>query len=209
MTWGGRARLLALASALLLAAIVAVRATGDELPTVEEIFADQRNETSKEEILAEDALLEEIGDRNPAPVPDNPEEAGPEPDPADFVWEEGIFPDAEFPIGLGMVFQNRWNGTVPGWNVTVYAGAYRDDPVTGIVLIQLKDPETWGNRFVGPFEAPIAGPLRIRSYEGLVLTLTGGDGSLIAFDLDSRRSPPEHRPRTELDSGLARDPQPA
>lgn len=168
--------------------LVASRASGDEAPILEEVFADHRNETTKEEILAEDALLQELGERDPAPVPENPEEAGPEPDPADFVWKEGIFADAEFPIGLGLVFENRWAGTVPGWNVTVYAGAYRDDPATGIVLIQLKDPETWGNRFAGPFEAPIAGPLRVQSYDGLALTLTGGDGEEeIRFDVGSRR----------------------
>jgi hypothetical protein len=169
------------------AVVLTARATGDELPTVEEIFADQRNETTKAEILAEDMLLRELGAQSPVAVPENPEEAGPDPDPADFVWEEGIFPDAEFPIGLGYVFENRWNGRLPGWNVTVYAGAYRDDPSTGVVLIQLKDPETWGNRFAGPFEAPTDGPLTIHSYDGLVLTLADDEGATVLFDVGSRR----------------------
>jgi len=182
--------LAALLSIVALGSVALTPADSDELPTIEQIFADTTNERTKEEIAAEDALLQEIGERNPAPVPVDPEDAGPDRDPADFVWEEGIFPDAEFPIGLGYVFANRWNGTVPGWNVTVYAGSYLDDPATGVVLIQLKDPMTWGNRFAGPFEAPIAGPLRIRSYQGLVLTLEGGDGNRIAFDVDSRRFSP-------------------
>ncbi len=160
-------------------------ASGNDL-TVEDIFANKASETSKAEIEAEDAALVKIGEQTPAPVPTDPEAAGPDPNPADFAWEEGIFEDAEFPIGLGLSFENRWQGTVGEWNVVVYAEAYRDDASRGVVLLQLKDPDTWGNTFEGPFEAPVPGPLRIEGFKGAVLDLSGKGGETATFDVASR-----------------------
>lgn len=135
-----------LLTALLLAIglVVTASSIAGEEPTVEEIFADRTNETTKQEIAAEDALLQSIGEAHPAPAPENPEAARPERDPADFAWEEGIFEDAEFPIGLGFDFENVWKGHREPWHVIAFAGALRDDPWAGVVLVQLKDPETWG-----------------------------------------------------------------
>lgn len=181
-----KARTVALITApLLLVGAAGAIALGNDEPTIPEIFANTENETSKEEIAAEDALLQRIGEENPAPVPENPEEAGPEPDPADFAWEEGIFDDAEFPIGLGYVFENRWSGQTDGWYVTAFAGSVAEDPSRGVVLIQLKDPESWGNRFEGPFEAPVLGPVHVASHDGLLVTLIGSDGASAVFDVRS------------------------
>ena len=164
----------------------AIALTNDE-PTVQEIFPNKENETSKEEIAAEDELLQQIGEENPAPVPENPQDAGPEPDPADFAWEEGIFEDAEFPVGFGYVFENRWTGQTDEWNVTAFAGSFAEDLSVGVVLIQLKDPQTWGNTFEGPFEAAVKGPVRVASHDGLLLTLIGSDGTSVVFDVGSMK----------------------
>lgn len=159
-------------------------AIADDEPTAADIFADETNEKSKEEIFAEETLLQELGEADPAPRED-PEEAAPEPDPADFVWESGIFGDAEFPAGLGYTFENRWQGELDGWNVTVFAGGYLDDPTKGVLLIQLKDPATWGNKYLGPFAAPVPGPVHIEAFKGNALTIMGKDGTTISFDITS------------------------
>jgi type II secretory pathway pseudopilin PulG len=158
-------------------------AAGSSLKT---ILDDAHNEETKEAIQAEDDALIEYGDANPAPVPDNPENAGPSPDPADFERRTGIFENAEFPASMGVVFENRWQGQLDGWYVTVFAGGRSEKPEAGLLLIQLKDPETWGNKFEGPYEAPIAGPLRIESAKGSTLVVTGIDGETATFDLETR-----------------------
>ncbi|MEX1265000.1 MAG: hypothetical protein WEE66_13885 [Actinomycetota bacterium] len=46
-----------------------------------EIFADEKNETSKAEIEAEDEALVALGEANPGEAPEDPENAGPTSDP--------------------------------------------------------------------------------------------------------------------------------
>ena len=172
------------AAALLL--IVGWAAFGNTV-SVNAIFNNKTNEQSKEEVKAEDQALIKLGEENPAPVPADPEAAGPVRDPADFSWETGIFRDAEFPTSMGVSFQNRWQGKVDGWFVTVYAGSRADASSQGILLVELKDPDTWGNKFEGPYEAPIAGPLRIEDFKGSVLTVSGKGGDTVTFDVVTRK----------------------
>jgi hypothetical protein len=184
--------IIAALSLLAAAAIESIASLASGAPSVggdltpDRIFSEPRNEESKEEIAAEDAALQAYGEAHPAPVPEDPEEAGPERDPTDFIWEAGIFEDAEFPAGTGLTFQNRWQGHIDGWHVIVYAGSYSGDSQVGVVLLQLKDPVSWGNKFAGPFESPVAGPLRIESAEGPVLTISGAEGGRVRFDVATR-----------------------
>jgi hypothetical protein len=172
---------------LLPAAIVAVPAftvsvSVGESPTVEEIFADPVNESTKAEIEAEDRALVELGEENPA-IPKDPDVAAPSPDPAQATkWVEGIFDSVDFP-GPGYRFENLWQGRLGGSYVRVYAGAYTADLSPGVVLVDLVDPDTFGHTFHGPFEAPVEGPLRIETEGGTVLTLSSAEGKSVTFDV--------------------------
>ena len=53
--------------------------------TIEDIFGNQQNETSKEQITDEDAALRAIGQESPAPTPEDPEAARPTDDPGDVL----------------------------------------------------------------------------------------------------------------------------
>lgn len=175
--------LIAAGSVVVVGAAAAVAQIGPTGPTVDEIFGDKTNETSKEEIIREDETLIAIGEANPPPKED-PQAARPTDDPEDVnVWVEGIFQGGhDFPSGAGYDFHTVWQGTDAGMNVRVYAGALADDPSRGIVLVDIVDPGTWGHTFKGPFEAPIPGPLRIVDAKGAILTLSGKGGTSVEFD---------------------------
>lgn len=188
-TFGSRPRR---SAGLLLAGMVVVIAmagsmiaSGDSLPTARDVFADKANESTKADLEAEDALLQQIGEANPAPAPDDPESAGPKLDTDDLEFETGIFTDVEFPGG-SFEFVNYWNGVAEGWNVTVFAGAFAADKNSAVVLVKLSDPLTAGSKFEGPIQANILGPLTITSYKGATLTLTGPNGDQVTFDALSR-----------------------
>jgi hypothetical protein len=108
------------------------------------------------------------------------------------VWEEGLFgrEEAEFPIGLGLVFENVWRQVVGREYVAVYAGAHTDadtlEPTSdGVVLVAVIDPATWGHEFF-QFESPIPGPIRIGSVNGHRLVVISPSGERAVFDVDTR-----------------------
>ncbi len=176
-----RALLVLLAGAIALGG--AAVATGEDGLSADDIFRNPINEATKEEIIEEDRLLEEIAEANPPPKED-PVAAAPTNDPGDMpVWEEGIFEGSDFPRGSGYEFTTIWQGRRDGTNVRVYAGSLIRDPSVGILLVDLVDPESWGHTFKGPFEAPISGPLRIEDAEGMVLVLSGEQGASVRFDV--------------------------
>lgn len=111
--------------------------------------------------------------------------------PKERPWEEGLFGDPEFPIGLGLVFENGWRQVIDGEYVAVLAGA-RAKPETieptrqGVILVQVIDAKTWGHTFFS-FESPIPGPLRIVNVHGHRLTVTSPSGETAVFDVDARR----------------------
>ncbi|MBI1885070.1 MAG: hypothetical protein HYS09_01945 [Chloroflexi bacterium] len=132
---------------------------------------------------------------NQAPVPDNPEEAGPKfiPDP----FPEGIFgkEEAGFPPGLGFEFNNIWKKATGDWNVVVYAGARLDDPSEGTVMVMLVDPRSSGHIFE-VYRAPVIGPVRINSANDLEVTLLSDrTGERFLFDFASRSCRPDPCPR--------------
>jgi hypothetical protein len=180
---GGIALAVALAGS-----IAAVVAQGGGLPTADEVFGNKVNENTKADLEQEDALLVAIGEANPAEAPSDPEAAGPPPDPVDFEFEAGVFPDADLP-GSAWELTNYWNGELDGWNVTVYAGSLVKDE-NGMVVVKLTDPLTVGSKFEGPFVAGIPGPLTITSVKGVALTLVGSKGDRVVFDVGLRRFSP-------------------
>jgi hypothetical protein len=168
------------AGTLGISGLAAVEAS-HEGPSAESIFADTTNETSKAELQAEDDALRLLGEQNAAPVPDDPEEAGPPADPRDFTYVTDVLDDVEFPPSMGYSFVNGWQGGVGRWIVTLYAGSLTHRPEQGIVLLQLRDAETWRGRFAGPFEAPVEGPLRVESFNGSIISLSGR-GQSVTFN---------------------------
>jgi hypothetical protein len=108
-------------------------------------------------------------------------------------WEKGLFgrSEAEFPISLGLVFEDVWRGVSGGKYVAVYAGS-RADPDTqestsdGLVLVTVINPKTWGHTFF-PVESPISGPVRIERVRGHLLTMISPSGEHAVFDADARR----------------------
>lgn len=155
--------------------------------TSQDIFADQENETSKSQIAEEDAALIAIGEDRPASKPEDPENAGPTTDPEDqAAWNEGIYPGGgDFPSGAGYSFNTVWQGSSDGFNVRVFAGAYADKESVGVVLVDFIEPESWEHTFRGPFEAPIDGPLTISESSGTVISLIGGGGATVNFNVES------------------------
>jgi hypothetical protein len=133
------------------------RSLAGTLPTADSVFADQTNETSKEQIEAEVEALEAMGEQSPAPVPENPEDAGPLPDPEDFSFDTGFLEDIEFPLHMGVSFVNGWQGEVSGSVVTLYAGSRAGQPERGIVLLRFRDPPAT--------EAASAGHSKLRSQD--------------------------------------------
>lgn len=180
-----QALLVAIAGSIVIGGVAI--ATGEEGPTLEDIFSNPVNEATKEEIIEEDRLIIELSEEKPPPPKEDPALARPTDDPGDApVWEEGIFEgSADFPLGPGFDFTTHWQGVHDGMNVRVYAGGLIRDGSVGIVLVDLVDPETWGHIFKGPFEAPIPGPLRIEDAKGTVLMLSGAKGSSVRFDVAS------------------------
>jgi hypothetical protein len=108
-------------------------------------------------------------------------------------WDEGLFgrEDADFPIGLGFVFENIWRQVIHGKYVAVYAGSH-PDPVSaestsdGVVLVIVIEPKTRGHTFY-PVEAPIPGPIRIQRVKGHLLTMASPSGESAVFDADARQ----------------------
>jgi hypothetical protein len=106
-------------------------------------------------------------------------------------WEEGIFDDPDFPIGLGLVFENGWRRVIDGDYVAVLAGARRKPETLqptdeGVILVEVIEPKTWGHRFF-LVEAPIPGPVKIESAAGHRLTVVSPSGETAVFDVDVRR----------------------
>jgi hypothetical protein len=81
----------------------------------------------------------------------------------DVEWDEGLFgrKDADFPIGLGFVFENIWRQVIDGKYVAVYAGSHVDPGAfestsDGVVLVMGIESRTWGHEFFS-IDAPIPG----------------------------------------------------
>jgi hypothetical protein len=106
-------------------------------------------------------------------------------------WEAGLFGHPEFPIGLGLVFENGWRQVIDGRYVAVFAGA-RAKPETiepsrvGVILVDVIEPKTWGHTFFFSV-APIPGPVRIVRVDGHRLTVVSPSGRTAVFDVDARR----------------------
>jgi hypothetical protein len=108
-------------------------------------------------------------------------------------WEEGLFgrQEADFPIGLGFVFENIWRQVIDGEYIAVYAGSHADPDSfeassDGAVLVTVIDPETWGHKY-SLVEAPIPGPIRIMSVNGHRLTMVAPSGERAVYDADARQ----------------------
>ncbi|WP_242823232.1 hypothetical protein [Thermaerobacter subterraneus] len=94
----------------------------------------------------------------------------------------GIIESGEYPDPT-VVIQNRWQGPAGDGHMAVFAGAYRDRPEQGLVIVHWYDDQ-W--RFVRgrPVESPRAqGSLRITGAGDGVLILRAGSGDELRFDL--------------------------
>jgi hypothetical protein len=108
-------------------------------------------------------------------------------------WEEGLFgkAEAEFPAGLGYVFENIWRQVIDGDYVAVYVGSRTssdsmESTGEGVVLVKIIQPDTWKQDFF-PVDAPIPGPLRIDSVDGHQLTVVSPSGEEAIFDVDTKQ----------------------
>lgn len=176
--------LAALATAVTLGLVVPLAVGSPSGSGADELPPEKQQAIDREEELAE------RGRQNPARVPPNPEQAGPEVRPGP--WPAGIFgkEEADFPTGSGYEFENLWRKVIHGQFVAVYAGGRSDQPTEGVVLVMTIEPGTWGHRF-DAYVTPIAGHVVIVSADGLRLTLRSkSDGSEVVFDVESRAFSP-------------------
>lgn len=183
---------LLLAIALVVSAVVGgiVAISAQVTPTSEDDLPPE-----KAALLAQEEADRQYGLQNPAPVPPNPEAAGPpfKPDP----FPEGIFgeDEAEFPPGLGYEFTNIWRKAIAGKNVIVYAGGRIDPPSQAVILVMISDPRTGGKQFE-VYLPSLVGPVRIETEAGQTLTLVSEPtGDRFTFDMASRRCQPQACPR--------------
>jgi len=109
-----------------------------------------------------------------------------EPEPG---WPAGIIDSGQAPFpGSVFAFQNQWQGVVRGEHASAYAGAFRDDPMQGVVALDFTAMDVLGPASPGGvYPAPVrSGSLRIVSESAGVLTLVGGGGSRFRFDVATR-----------------------
>ena len=91
------------------------------------------------------------------------------------------------PPGIAGRFTNSWYVVGPPLTAIVWAGADRDDPGQGLLVVSLwNDAQATSLASMRVLAAPgRTGPLRIASASGYRLGLVGRDGSRLGFDLGS------------------------
>lgn len=102
------------------------------------------------------------------------------------VSSEGIYEGSGGLIRPSFInVQNMWERRDGGAGMQVFAGSEPEEASQGIIIVI--DARELGRRDTQSYLAPgKTGPLRILSVEAGVVTLLQDDGSIIAFDLESR-----------------------
>jgi hypothetical protein len=104
--------------------------------------------------------------------------------PAPLFEKPEIVDDTEFP-NASYAFVNSYRTPFKLHNVVVYAGALRDDPKQGVVVVLDQDTQSWTST-VTEYEPPSAnGLLRIVAADGMSVTLADSDGAEYQFDVES------------------------
>lgn len=108
------------------------------------------------------------------------------PEPA---WLTGIIDSGQAPLpGSRFVIENQWHDIVAGEHVNVYAGADREHPASGVVVVDVtaldfSAPASRGGVYPTP-EA--AGTVRIIEAIGGKLVLLSSTGARFSFDVAAR-----------------------
>lgn len=104
-------------------------------------------------------------------------------------WETGLFEDPGSPeLSRGFDFDTRWNAVIDGKLTTVFSGAYEEDALQGVIMVQLWErhggivPGT-GGLYLATYGS---GSLRIEAAEGNVLTLSSESGDTFYFDAEAQ-----------------------
>jgi hypothetical protein len=107
-----------------------------------------------------------------------------QPLPTQEPWPTSISDDQTVKAQLGKIgyeIENAWFGNVNGHNVSIYAGAFMENPAQGVLHVYVWIPN---QSFEGDFLTPIqAGSVRIISGENYRLTLLSTDGTTFYFDI--------------------------
>ena len=104
-------------------------------------------------------------------------------------WPAGIIDSGQAPFpGSVFAFQNQWQGIVRGEHATVYAGAFRDHPMQGVVALDFTAmdvgiPASAGGVYPTP---TTSGAVHIVSESAGVLTLVADGGTTFRFDVAAR-----------------------
>jgi hypothetical protein len=105
---------------------------------------------------------------------------------ADHSWPEGIFETSQAPLSKAYVIQNQWQADRGGFHIRVYAGASRDNPSQGLVVV-LKTSLDLQDETLSEYVVPgKTGGVRIVNVDADRLTLVSANGDVLAFDVAGR-----------------------
>lgn len=174
---------------VLILGVLAVLAVGGVAATAYSRAADDERdlEAARRHAAIEEhyAQLQEQGNATMAPVPEDPENAGPSTQPAE-AWGDSLTTQPEFPGSPQWTFTTGLTTSDADHNVGVYAGALTESPESGIVVVvdQVRAFYDTSTDVLTP--AGSTGPLTVVSGDASTVELVDAAGTRFTLDVESR-----------------------